>query len=413
MAATSDLPLSPQEKAAPKTRRCGPLPIADAYLLRSVVESSLRGLGWFAGLFLAFAIVTSARKVAQDDLPFSLVVELIAMQAPRIILFTIPASLLFGAVSTFTEMSARGEITALMAGGMSLWRMLRAPLTFAAVMAAFAFYLQEVVVPGAELRKSSVMARAASKIGVQDGFKLVDLSKNGTVKRIVQADSFDPSQKLLVKPVIQLFREDNTVETEIKAQSARWDAATKSWVFENGSTVRNGSPDSATQTFSVPTSFTQLSLQTDVAPTPDSLQASGKTAQEHIRSHNYEMVNWRDLETHRARLSAEYSRESGEIQRKTGKEIRAATFGIHDKFATPLVCLAMMLIGAPLGIRPQRSASAGLAMGLSLLVLILYYLVWTIASQWGKAGGAGPLVAAYLSFALTAGIGLVMVARKS
>ena len=89
------------------------------------------------------------------------------------------------------------------------------------------------------------------------------------------------------------------------------------------------------------------------------------------------------------------------------------TFGIHDKFATPLVCLAMMLIGAPLGIRPQRTASAGLAMGLSLGVLILYYLVWTLAMQWGKAGGEGPLVAAYLSFALTAGVGLVMVARKS
>lgn len=415
MAATSEIRPTP-ETVSQKThnpRWRGPLPIADAYLLRQVVESSLRGLGWFAGLFLAFAIVSSARKMAQDDLPISIVVELIAMQAPRIILFTIPASLLFGAVSTFTEMSARGEITALMAGGMSLWRMMRGPLAFAALMAVCAFWLQEVVVPGSELRKSSVMARAAAQIGVQKGVKLEDLNPNKSLKRVVQAESFDPARKILLKPVIHLYREDRTMETQIKAESARWDAASKSWVFENGSTLTLRDPNSKNPTYSFPTVWDQFSIQTDVVPTPDSLQASGKTAQQHIDSHSYEMVSWRDLDAHRQKLRANYGRENGAAQRATAKEIRAMTFGIHDKFATPLVCLAMMLIGAPLGVRPQRTAQAGLAMGLSLVVLILYYLVWTLALSWGKAGGEWPVFAAYLSFALTAGVGAVIAARKS
>jgi lipopolysaccharide export system permease protein len=59
----------------------------------------------------------------------------------------------------------------------------------------------------------------------------------------------------------------------------------------------------------------------------------------------------------------------------TRRLISGATFGIHDKIATPLLCLALILVGAPLGLRPQR-ASAGFAPGMSLLIIMMYYFVW-------------------------------------
>ena len=113
-------PKPPQTQVPPvsktaRTARARVLPLADGYLLWSVLGATLRGLGWFAGLFLAFAIVSSARRVAESNLPINMALEAVALQMPRIVLFTIPAALLFGAVSTFTEMSSRGEITALMA----------------------------------------------------------------------------------------------------------------------------------------------------------------------------------------------------------------------------------------------------------------------------------------------------------
>lgn len=414
MAATSDTsaPARPVVRTE-KPRRHGPVPIADAYLLRQVIEASLRGLGWFAGLFLAFTIVTAARRMAQDDLPLALVIEGIALQVPRTVLFTVPASLLFGTVSTFTEMSSRGEITALMAGGMSLWRMLRGPIAFGALMAVFAFWLQEVVVPGAESRKDTLVKSAAQQIQVQENFKYIDSASDGSVQRIVQAQSFDLQQKLLIHPVIQIFRPDKTVEVEIQAQSARWDATRRAWIFVSGETRQKPASRPGNATFDVRVPFSELALKTDVAPMPDQFGSKGLTLQDRLQKSNYEMVSWHDLAAYRDQLQAQAARESGAVAAKTLKRARAATFGIHDKFATPLVCLAMILIGAPLGIRPQRSASAGLAMGLSLAVLILYYLVWTLATSWGKGGGGAPAVVAYLSFALTAGIGVVMVARKS
>jgi lipopolysaccharide export LptBFGC system permease protein LptF len=52
-------------------------------------------------------------------------------------------------------------------------------------------------------------------------------------------------------------------------------------------------------------------------------------------------------------------------------------------------------------------------MGLSLAVLIAYYIVWVLATSWGKGGFPMPHLVAYLTFAVTALTGIVMVIRKN
>jgi lipopolysaccharide export system permease protein len=130
---------------------------------------------------------------------------------------------------------------------------------------------------------------------------------------------------------------------------------------------------------------------------------------ENLEKGNFEMVSIVELHDWRQRLAARADKVDAV---KLAKMVDGATFGIHDKIATPLICIALVLIGAPLGIRPQRS-SAGFAMGLSLAVLLLYYVVWTWAGQLGKYGAANPYLMAYLPFMITLGAGLVLVAKKS
>jgi lipopolysaccharide export system permease protein len=97
---------------------------------------------------------------------------------------------------------------------------------------------------------------------------------------------------------------------------------------------------------------------------------------------------------------------------KIQTRIASLTYGIHDKIATPLVCLAVVLIGAPLGVRRQRTAG-GFAMGLSLAALLCYYVVWTWAAQLGKGGYGSPYLLAYLPLVLTLSIGVVLMKLKS
>ena len=386
------------------------LPLADGYVTGQIVGATLRSISWFAGLFLAFAFVQAARTVAVSDVPMAIALQSLALQLPRIVLFTIPASLLYGTVATFTEMSSRGEVTALMCGGMSLRRMLRWPLVFAVGLTLFAFWLQEVVVPAFELRKSNLTAQVAVAILENQKFKpLVDYRDDGSLQRIVQAEKFDIKNKTVIAPVIQLFRPDGTIETEIKAQSGAWDPTEKAWSFTQGS-MR--SPREKGSTVTVVNQYRKFTVPTDQMPAPDSFDQGEKSARDQLAKQNYEMVSWRQLSAFRAEEIARLPAVAGADQKQLKKEIRRETYGIHDKFATPLVVIAMLIIGAPLGLRPQRTASAGLAMGISLVVILGYYLLWTFCTQWGKGGGQAPIFAAYLPVGVFAIIGVILLARK-
>ena len=413
-AATKTDAATPESSAAP-ARRSRPklLPLADGYVVGAIALATLRSLGWFAGLFLAFALVQAAKNVATADVPLAVAAQSLALQLPRIVLFTIPASLLYGTVATFSEMSSRGEVTALMCGGLSLPRMLRWPLVFSVLLALAAFWLQEVVVPNFELRKSNLTARVAETILETQKFKpLITYSDNGTPARIVQAEKFDIKSKTIIKPVIQIFRADGIVEFEIKAQSANWDSARQAWIFRNGSTRSPKDPTNKSDLNSVLSKFPATVVTTDKMPNPDTFDEGEKSARDQIERKNYEMVSWRQLDAFRAEQIAQLPSLSSAGQSAMNKEIRRETYGIHDKFATPLVAIAMLLIGAPLGVRPQRTASAGLAMGISLMVILGYYLLWTLCTQWGKGGGNAPILAAYLPVAALSAIGVALLIRK-
>ncbi len=391
------------------------VPIADGYIVGGIALATLRSIGWFAGLFLAFALVQAAKNVAMAEVPLSVAAQSLALQLPRIVLFTIPASLLYGTVATFSEMSARGEVTALSCGGMSLWRMLRWPLAFSVALTITAFWLQEVVVPDFELRKSNLTARAAELILETQKFKpIFTYNDNGTLARIVQAEKFDIRSKTIIKPVIQTFRPDGILKSEVRAQSAAWDGAQKVWIFREVSTRSLKAPgakdDLTTVTSGAP--IPQTTISTDQMPDPDKFDAGEKSARDQIENKNYEMVSWRQLNAYRAEQIAALPTLRSAQQNALRKEIRRETYGIHDKFATPLVAIAMLLIGAPLGVRPQRTASAGLAMGISLMVILGYYLFWTFCTQWGKGGGDAPVLAAYLPVIALSVIGLGLLIRK-
>lgn len=384
-----------------------PLPIADAYLLRQVVESTFRGLTWFAGLLLAFAVITAVKKLAEQSIDIHGVIELLVYQMPRILLFTLPMSILYGTLQTFADLSGKGEIIALAAGGMSLRRMLYAPIAWGVFLALFAFWLQEAVVPRAEQKKKDVVERQFAQMsGTIENFHWDDQRPDKSFKRMIQAKSFDPKTKTLDEPLIQLFNDSGELETQIKASKAQWDQGTGKWVLEKAviTNLMNGRHQGGTLSTSGYSEVTSFDLV-------DPVQMGQKitSIRESLEHGDFELVSIADLMHWRAGLQRDYATAPS---LRLQKLISGATFGIHDKIATPLICLALILVGAPLGLRPQRS-SGGVAMGLSLAVLLLYYVLWTMLSQSGKGGMGNPYLLAYFPTIITTIIGVVLIAKKS
>ncbi len=375
----------------------------------------MRGLLWFGGLLFMVTVVTALRKGMSNSLSIGAMMQMVAYQTPRIVLFALPMSVLFGVVQAFTDLSTESEITALSAGGMSLPRMMAAPLCWGAFLAVVAFILQETVVPASQMRMD---AAALSKIGGTAGKKFQYANPpigKGPTKQFIQAERLDLQSGVMIKPRILIFNESGDVRVRIGAERGQWDLKSNQWKFIKGSTTYYGRGMFGAW---VQKGFSKFDVaQNDVAQAPSlgTLSRSNTDARAALDADNYEYVSiWQILDYRREKQQETLTARTQTDRDDANQRIKSATFGIHDKIATSLVVLAMVLVGAPLGLRPPRAkGQGGVAMGVSLAVLILYYVTWTWCSAVGKNGQGNPVIFAYFSPFITFATGLMLLAKKS
>ncbi|MDQ3815064.1 MAG: LptF/LptG family permease, partial [Armatimonadota bacterium] len=349
-------------RKAVRRRSLLPLKIIDGYLLHYAIESTVRGLLWFAGLLLMFAVITAVRKVLESSIPIINMWELVIYQMPRIIAFTLPMSILFGTVQTFSDLSGRGEVTALHAGGMSLPRMVWAPLGWGAILAAIAFFLQEAVVPSAELKKDLVLKQKTEEaLTAQGRFTFVDPPRGGPLKRIIHAEKFDAKTSTLIRPRIQIYNPDGSVQMELKAERGQWDFSSGDWTFYNAKTIVFPKEGSEFGSGGIESIFDRVQgrqqFNRDIAPSPGLMGQASSRERDALERQNFEMVSiidlWQYRQTLYARLRASQRsagqrpvRQSRQLrnvgkrfflatdQEEIEKRIKGATFGLHDKIAT-------------------------------------------------------------------------------
>ena len=85
---------------------------------------------------------------------------------------------------------------------------------------------------------------------------------------------------------------------------------------------------------------------------------------------------------------------------------------LERKLAVPFAAVVLALIGAPLGIRKQRSTT-GVGIGLSLLIIIIYYVGMSFMGVLGQNGQLEPQVAAWGANAGGLLVGLYLTLRSS
>ena len=64
------------------------------------------------------------------------------------------------------------------------------------------------------------------------------------------------------------------------------------------------------------------------------------------------------------------------------------------RFSIPFACFIFSLVGAAFGMRPQRSTSS-IGLGISLAIIIVYYLLYSVGMALGLSKLVPPLLAAW------------------
>jgi lipopolysaccharide export system permease protein len=360
--------------------------ILDRYILAELAGPFAFGVAAFTGIMTAstvlFHLVT---LMVQHGLPIALVMQILALRLPEMIFYTFPMSMLLASLLAFGRLSGDGEITALKAAGVSLYRIMAPVIAFAVLVSGVTIALNEWLVPAASWHAKGLLYEATHKqqLPVARDHLFYNEMADGQLKRLFYARHFDGHRMQDV--VVQEFDQNKLVRIVQAAEAAPTDDG---WKFSKGviyQTDANGE-----YRFTVRFDSQRINLG-------QALLALSRENREPME------MNATELAAHISRLTATGQR---------GREINQLMVQWHQKFAVPFASLVFVLVGAPMGLKPNRSSS-GIGLGVSILVIFIYYILMFVCMAMGQIGAVPAIAAAWLPNVVAAGLGVAFLVTQA
>lgn len=359
-----------------------PLTLLDRYLLRRMVASLLKALAGFILLYVVIDLLTHRRvAVLKNDVPWNIVLTYYACLAPRIVTRVAPLALLVCALLNLGNMAQNNEVTAVLAGGIPLRRLIRMPVAVAFAFALAVFALQETLgVAGAERAAQLEKRHLARSLVV----KWTDASwPNLEGGWTVHVEKFNRVANTGENVRAHAIRQD-AVE-HIRARRIYWDEGRLAWFLEDGYWAVFEPDLSKTKVpgrriTQIPAPFTDTPAQLFALEQSPETKTAAALAQQIRRAE--------DRGTPTTHLWVDY----------------------HAKFAQPAICFVMVWLAIPFAMRLRRSGIA-ISFGLSIAIAMAFLILHGVALGLGHVEHLPPLAAAWLANALFLALGLILLAR--
>lgn len=295
------------------------------------------------------------------------ILQVFAYIIPSFLGITIPMALVVAALVAFGRLSADSEVTAMKASCVRLTSMVRPVAFFAVACFIVTTFTSLVLAPGAEAALKEHlfnMVKSRAMVGIEPG--VFTTTFDGMVVYVEKMDSLDKLQGIFIAD------ERSAKEPyAIVARSGKLSADPKSMnitlSMQEGSIHLKPQDD---QTYTI-MGFDAGRLYLDI---------NNALAQKSPARKGY-----RDYGT------LELLREIRQL-RNEGKPAHSPEAELHKRLSIPFSCLILGLIGAPLGIRRNRSGkSAGVF--IAMLVFLVYYIIVGTAGNLAETGIVRPALA--------------------
>jgi len=89
------------------------------------------------------------------------------------------------------------------------------------------------------------------------------------------------------------------------------------------------------------------------------------------------------------------------------KSIHRAVLEYQKKFTLSAACIALFLIGAPLG-AIIRKGGLGLPVVVSVIFFLIFYIITTIGEKYAKDGDLSPVIGSWVAIAVITPIGMFL-----
>ncbi|UCD84999.1 MAG: LPS export ABC transporter permease LptG [Deltaproteobacteria bacterium] len=300
-------------------------------------------------------------------------------KTPLILFQVIPVAVLLGTLLSLGILNRNNEITALKAGGVSLYRIVLPFLVIGILASGFSFFLNEFIIPDSNRR-----LKFTEMIRIKKRKSLATIKQNKIYLRsrnsIYNIDFYLPKKNLLQGISILRFDRDFRLVQRIDAKRARWNGNV--WNFEQG-TIRDfrGSVDRIE-------SFSERVIP--FSQTPKDFELVEREPEE---------MSYGELKKYLKKLKGE------------GFDTNPYLADLQAKLSFPLINLIIVLIGLPFALQTGRRPGYAKSVGLSILIGFSYWITFAFSLSLGRSGALNPIIAAWAPDILFAASGIFLLTR--
>jgi len=354
------------------------IPLIDRWLLGELVGPLLFAIAAFTVVSLSVGVMFElVRKIVESGLPVAIAVQVLLLRLPSFLVISFPMATLMATLLAYSRLSANSELTALRSVGVTATRMIAPALALALLMTGLTFVFNDVIVPRTNRSAEINLQRALGKaIATEKGDNIV-YSRFGRLSGTDGASDKGLAQLFYAREFRDGTMSDVTVldfsrlgfTQMLVAKQANWNDRESKWEFLDGQ-ILTLTPSGSTTAADFDRYLYPLSAAPiRIAQLPK--DANNMTVAEAIEAE-------RLLD------------EAGDR-----KEARRLRVRIQEKFTLPMACLVFGLIGSSLGAKPNSRTSRSQGFGISVVLILVYYVLSFSFSSLGVKGTLAPAAAAW------------------
>ena len=377
------------------------IPLIDRWLIAQILPPMLFAISAFTVISLSVGVMFDLiRKIVEFGLPLFLAIKVLFFSLPSFLVLSFPMAVLLSTLLAYGKLSANSELLALKSLGIKTSRIIAPAIAVSILMTGLTFYFNDNLVPASnKLAESTLRAGIGSSFSSEEGRDNIMFSRYGSridsatnkptktntfLTHIFYASWFENNIMQGVT-VLDFSRQD--IQQILKAKSAVFDKENSSWIFSDGSIV--------------------------------SVDQGGQTTNIKFEKYRYPFVEG-PLDLARVpkdatEMSLKQALEAERIYKETGnlKEIRRIQVRIQEKFTLPFACLVFGLIGSSLGSKSNLRSSKSQGFGLSVILILVYYVMSFVFSSFGVKGLLSPIIATWLPVLISMGGGIYFLRKAS
>ena len=354
------------------------IPLLDRWLLGELITPLLFAVALFTVLSLSVGVLFElVRQIVESNLPVLIAIQVLLQRLPSFLVLSFPMATLLATLLAYGRLSANSELTALRSVGVTATRMIIPALVLALVMSSLTFFFNDVLVPRSNRSAEVTLRRALGKaIATEKGdnviyprFGRVEEPDGSTSKGLLQLFYASKFRDGTMTRVTLLDFSRAGFTQMLLAKSAQWNEQEAKWEFLDGQILTltpSGSTTSADfDRYLYPLSAAPIRI----ARLPK--DANNMTVAEALQAE-------------------QLLQDAGDVKGARKLQVR-----IQEKFTLPMACLVFGLIGASLGAKPNNRTSRSQGFGISVVMILVYYVLGFSFSSLGVKGTLPPLLAAW------------------